>query len=729
MKRKLICRFLILTLLLSSVAYGEEIKSVSSAEIPFEDAILVLKNEFLALYFTQDYNGLCLHDYRNGQNWYSQVQDNQIPEGTRINKTWIKRGQSLFILNYTDEQAATGNVVMTDTVSGAPITTAEMQKDTFRLTLDFTTLGLKLSLEFQLEEDSLLVSIPFDSIEERDVNVITRIALLPFFGSANDWDDGYILYPNDCGEIFNFKEEKYRANALSTFTLPVYAPHITQASGFPLGAETDMRIDNNAFVASLPAFGVKKGNAAFAAIIEEGDENSDVVVKPGGVSLPVNNAYFNLVYRNNYGSRGQEINVGGGTELSYVSLLTDREIRRGDRKVRYTFLTEENADYSGMAQAVRKSFRKRGVLSQVVNTPDVYLDIFCSVEQQQVLTKEMLTFTSFAQAQQIIQWFLDNGYSNLKVNLKGWGNKGILGYPNYIPANSAAGGDKALTDLATFCVQNNVKLNLQVNLVKLKKGNGGFLALTNAARDGNDYVYSVNVGDNTYYLQNQAFAMNLLQDLRAYQQKIGISGLTFEDLGEYLFDDYTSGTLLRAEYVKLLKDNLTEEDAIIGGNSCMLGTIRLLREVPEQSSLISLGDYSVPFYQMVMHGSVAYTGQPINLYYDDIGQLLKMIEYGYTPCFELTNESVSQLSSTDYQMLFSAKFDTWKDEIAEYAAQFMELNEQIGTKCFTNHRQLSENVYESVFEDVHIFLNYGAEEELGVPGESWILVKEETINE
>ena len=299
----------------------------------------------------------------------------------------------------------------------------------------------------------------------------------------------------------------------------------------------------------------------------------------------------------------------------------------------------------------------------------------------------------------------------------------------YTPAAASSGGEKELAELAEFCAEHQVGLKLQVNPVKLKEGNDGFLPLTNAARDGNDYIYSIAVGKKTYYLQNHAFATEQLKKLRAYQQRTGASGLTFEDLGSYLFDDFAGGTLMRSDYVDLWQNALTEEDALIGGNGCMLGTVSLLREIPEQSSLISLGDESVPFYQMVVHGSVAYTGQPVNLFYDDVGQLLKMVEYGYTPCFELTGEGVSRLSSTDYQMLFSARFDTWKDEIADYAADFIEWSEQIGTRSFTEHRQLSANVYESVFEDVRVLVNYGSEEEMGVPAGGWRLVKEGKSNE
>ena len=720
MKERWICLILAMLLLGSSIPF-----SVAESVIPtIESTTLVLENESLALYFVQDYTGFELLDKRNQVWWYSQVQPDQIPEGVRVNKTWNRRSQSLVMINYTDVVAATGNVVMTDMVSGSPVITTTQQEDSFRIDMYFEKLNLGLGLEFSLDENSLLVRIPFDSIVESGANVITRVSLLPFLGSANDWEDGFLLYPNGSGEIFNFKDEKYRSNALSTFTLPVYAPHITQATGFPLGAEADVVQDNSTFVATLPAFGLKKGDAAYAAILEEGDIDSDVVINPGGVSLPVNYAYFNLVYRNNYGSRGQQINVGGSTELSYVSLLTDKDIRAGDRTVRYTFLTAEDANYSGMAAAVRESLQNQGKLKPLEKGLDAQLDIFCGVEQQQVFSKELLTFTTFDQAEQIISFFLNNGLDQLSVNLKGWGSNGVLSYPKYVPAARNLGGDQGLKKLSQYCDEHQISLQLQVNTVKLKDGNKGFLTLTDAARDGNDYIYSIQIGKATYYLQNHEFAMESLNKLREYAQKVGADGLTFEDLGFYMFDDFTNDTKLRTDYVDMWQEQLQYNDAVVGGNACMLGNVSLIREVPESGSMTNLGDETVPFYQMVMHGSVAYTGQPINLFYDDVGQLLLMIEYGYTPCFELTWEGVSRLSATEYQMLFSAKFDTWKDEIAAYAASFAELNDAVGTRKFTEHTKLTENVHESVFEGVRIRVNYGDQEELGVPAGGWLIIKD-----
>lgn len=101
MRKRLVCLLLTLCMLFPLMAAGEETaEKTENGEmeqfLPFEGAIPVLENEWLTLYFTSDYNGLCVQDHRNGRQWYSQVQESQIPEGTRVNKTWAKRGQSLF---------------------------------------------------------------------------------------------------------------------------------------------------------------------------------------------------------------------------------------------------------------------------------------------------------------------------------------------------------------------------------------------------------------------------------------------------------------------------------------------------------------------------------------------------------------------------------------------------------------------------------------------------------
>lgn len=690
-----------------------------------EGEILAAQSERLALYFTDDYLKFRLVDLQSGKEWFSYMQDDQVPQGTRVNRTWNNRSQSLALVHYTDAVAATGEVSSADLTAQDKVVTAEPLENGLRITYELTKLELTFALDFVLDGDDLVVTVPFDCLQENGKNVWTGLSLLPFLGTTNDWDEGYILYPNDCGELFYYKDQQYRSNALVTLTLPVYAPHITQKRGFPLGVEAQVREDLTTNTALLPAFGVKDGDNGFAAVVEKGDEDCDIIVTPAGVSLPVNRVYAKLTYRTNYGTRGQQVNVGGSTQLSYVSVLTDREIRPGDRVVRYTFLNGKEADYAGMAQAVRRSYVERGRLKPLETAPDVVLDVFCAIEQQLVLTREYMSFTTFEQAGEMVQYFLDEGYDNLHVNLKGWGDRGMLGYPLYTPASSELGGDRGLRALASLCQQAGVELLLQVNPMKLRKDNGGFQAITNTARDGNDYVYNIDSDGRSYYLQNLAMVKRNLTEWQRYAEQIGATGFTYEDIGAYLFDDFTGEKTMRSDYAAFWRSQLGVQDAVVGGNASMLENASMLREVPEQSSLFHFGDESVPFYQMVLHGSVAYTGQPINLFYDDTQQVLRMIEYGYTPCFELTHESVSRLSATDYALLFSARFSSWSDEIHEYAYMFQEVAEKVGSRAFTDHRQLAEGVYESTFEDVRIIVNYNQEAYGDVPPGSYSIVTEE----
>src|SRR5690606_216989 len=87
---------------------------------------------------------------------------------------------------------------------------------------------------------------------------------------------------------------------------------------------------------------------------------------------------------------------------------------------------------------------------------------------------------------------------------------------------------------------------------------------------------------------------------------------------------------------------------------------------------------------------------------------LKNIEYGALPVFELTKRSSSLLKdATRYNILFSSEFDLWKDSLLnEYKIQ----SEQMGYLqdiAIVDHKELAEDVYETVYEDgSRVIVNY-----------------------
>ena len=103
-----------------------------------------------------------------------------------------------------------------------------------------------------------------------------------------------------------------------------------------------------------------------------------------------------------------------------------------------------------------------------------------------------------------------------------------------------------------------------------------------------------------------------------------------------------------------------------GANLYTLKYADTIRNLPNsQKTLSAFCDKSIPFCQMVLHGSIQYTGDPINLYHDEGVQLLNMIEYGYTPYYKLTASGSMQLKYTENNEIFSSKYSLWKKSYSE----------------------------------------------------------------
>lgn len=659
----------------------------------------------LTLYADDAGEGIAVYDARSGETYFSSVPKAHYENAGRVNKTWQKYMASMFLLYYTPMDKPTGAVKAITTVGGDKTLDMSPIENGLSFKYTFPSLSISLELRLTLEDESLLCVIPQDSIREEGGYGITSIALLPFFLSAQDSDEGYYVYPNGSGELYRFKDKKLRANALYTLAMPVYTGRVVSGQNYPFD-QTDA-MQNNAM---LPVFGAVRNKGGVAAVIEQGDADAAVYLAVGGVSVPVNRLYARLYYRSDYGVLGQEIFAGGKQVFSFVSRLADPQMRACDRAVRYLFLSPEQADYSGMACALRENLLARGVLTQSATLPGMVLDILCGVEYTRMVNTEFLRLTSFSQA---VDMAMDSA-RDMVVNLKGWGSRGVLGYPYYFPASGALGGSSALSALAQKCAAADIPLLLQVNGVKLKKNTGGFSTTGDVARDGNDFVYEIDRKD-TFYLSSAARLERLRASWLSQAAALGVSGLTWEDAGTYLYDDESAGGMQRAAmadfYGSLLADTRKTlgVSAVEGGSAYALSGADILREIPENSTLYYFGDESIPLYQMIVHGSVSYTGQPVNVFYDETRQTLQMLEYGYTPCFELAYQSNGDLIDTDYNMVFSLTYQTWKERIGEMAA-LSEETKSLRALYMVRHERLTKDVSCVLYSDgSRLYVNYASQ--------------------
>jgi len=142
-------------------------------------------------------------------------------------------------------------------------------------------------------------------------------------------------------------------------------------------------------------------------------------------------------------------------------------------------------------------------------------------------------------------------------------------------------------------------------------------------------------------------------------------------------------------------------------------------------------DEAIPFYQMILHGSVYYTTDPENLFYDTQRQFLQWIETGAIPYYILTYRRSENLAYTNYNHLFTSFYEDWIDVAAD---RYHELNREFGAFFhldMVDHVRLAENVVRVTYADgSHIYLNYAEEPVsiggLSIDGLDYLVVASET---
>lgn len=695
---------------------------------------LCFASEALELYAATDNRSIAVKDRRTGYIWESSVDPDRLSR--KPNKRWSAYISSLFLFDYALITDTKGDIQTGSAAEHVTSVTRTAVPGGFALSFKMDALKLGFTIEFCVNGDALTVTIPEDSIIDGEKNYLVAIDLMPFFGASADTDDGYYLYPNGPGELYRFKDVSLRQNSLKEYVIPYYSPHTVNMADIERNDAEHTLIE-----AMLPVYGVKIGDSAFAAVLEEGAAYSALNIAPGGVAISLNRIFNTFVYRKSYGVYGSSISIGGGSQVFPLAVLLDSERYPGDRKMRYIFLAGESADYSGMAGAVRERYIESGMLPEKALGGDklpVVLDILGGITEQKLFFTFFKKLTTFDEARQIAEELSGSGVENLIINLRGWGKKGLLGAPANTPASMKLGGKRGLMSLADACNALGVKLFLEVNYVDVYDGNGGYSLASDVARDPNNYMYTNS--DKNHYLMSPASALTKTNELLDYIDGIGVSGITFERVGRLVYSDHhrnhasLADTTIRV-WSQMLKNAAKKVGgaAASGGNLYVVKDADILMDIPDRSVSVLFGDETVPFYQMVVHGSVYYTGTQVNLFYDSVMQKLKMIEYGYIPYYELTWVSSRELSGTDYNVLFSSEYEHWKDHITSLSA---ELSENLGDTYgayMTRHEKLADGVYKVSYDNGReVYINYTAQawsaDGIIVPGGDYVVIGGESAS-
>jgi hypothetical protein len=272
-----------------------------------------------------------------------------------------------------------------------------------------------------------------------------------------------------------------------------------------------------------------------------------------------------------------------------------------------------------------------------------------------------------------------------------------------------------MVDLARYASSNGVNVYLEDNYLDDFRRSADF-SNKDIIRD--DKRTPIRNGNDHFLLSPEAayrrFASRDIPRLKAY----GVKGIEFRHFGKVLMSDNNElHPLERREFagywldvMRLSRDTLGGA-AVHEGNVYTLPYVGRMFNVPTRSSRFFFEDEDVPFYQMVVHGLVAYTGGPSNLRSDRRYQFLKDVEYGAIPVYELTYRRPDRLKDTSYGHLYSSYYLDWIEVIAKEYKELFDRTGHLMTQFMVDHRKLSKNVYQTTYEDgTRVVVNYGGDD-------------------
>ncbi len=682
----------------------------AGTEIP-EGFSKAAENNTFILLLKEEEGEMAVTDKRTGLTWFSNPQDRKDDK--------ISRGIPKMALSsqLTVEYVNAENVKKFSTSKASVINkkglAAEFIDNGVVIKYDFVKEEFSIPIKITIENDKLKVEILLDSINEYGENRILTINLLPYFGAGGLGDTGYNFVPDGCGALIYFNNGKHHTE---TYFQRVYGLNKTIFQ--------DKMVTNRENI-HLPVFGVKKNSSAFLAVISGSQAKSIIKASVSGKTSSYNNVHSCLEFRE---SGSVEI-MDKSFDPRNVYLVEDNPETGKNYVVSYYFLNNDQADYSGMANAYRNILKREGGLkpASFENIP-LYIDIYGSIMKKKsflgIPYQSVIPLTTFDQCKEIMNALKRSGVDKAVVRFNGWVKDGYYEkIPTSLSIERKLGSMKDMKKLSAWLEQSDYEFFPAVDLLNVYRTGGGFSKFLDAAKNftglpalQHEYLlntYIENEDINPWYLLSPRKFLDKAKKLLKNYDKIPAENIALSSLGTMLYSDLggkgigSVGSMYRqVECLEYIKDK-TSNIMLQAANDYAMASASHIVHIPVRSSRYDIEDEEVPFYQMVLHGFIPYAASPLNLQEDPELFKLKLIETGCSPLYAWIYSESSKLKETRLQNLYSGNYRTWlEDAINIYAKMNNSLSCTVN-KEMMHHSKKQEGVYVTEYEGgCRVVVNY-----------------------
>lgn len=663
----------------------------------------------IELWFDESTYSVCVADrsHEESEKFWSSLPSEENPSAAAATLE-IVNGDMLYLLNTQDNSVsyrmaeyefADNAITVTYTVVADKVTAqkTEFGKD---------DIAFKLVINYELKDGSMYVSAKYENLVKNSKAKLTRLYLLDSFGSYTEPQNGdYIFVPDGSGALI--KTDTSDNSFDSELQFPVYG--VDPASG---------QTEEDTIAARVPAYGMKQGENAFVVIIDGGDAIATVCAD----RVRANNDFY-------------EVGVFFDTTPCAVKknkyYLSD-ESYDGEISLCVRFLNGTNATYTGMAAAVREQLIRERVLSTKTYKQDEYLpmdlsvigvsdDILFSISKLKPRTAR--SFTSFEQSLDMLMRMKSKGINSIKLRYKGAITGGI-DQSDIMSASvlSRVGSSSDFKELYEYIKAQNMEIYLDIDLFSAAKSDAFSSSKTAGSIFGDKAEYnkknaaSASVGEKSY--EKRLLGLNNIEkaiiEILSNSRFTQFSGLCLNDVGSVLYSDYKNGFNRQegAQEISAQLPSLTSNMKLMTdtGNFCIVKSVSFISHLPTSASEERSAYVSIPFVQLVLHGMVGYSCEPLN-YSDDIKTaFLRSIEYGADPSFEWTYSASytdKKNKGEDGENSGGVYYENWIASAADFYERADSALRDVQSARMTSHSEVRTGVFCTEYDTgAKIYVNY-----------------------